>query len=1187
MRAPSAWFVRRSQACVLAAAALVAGLAVSPSALALELWELGSGDARFVTPASDPVETEDDTVYYRDSTGAEYEVRALGGLSVSCRPTPADPWRSITQSINLSLAEVPAVAGIVGDHLIAWLGRQNAPNWEAYVWDVRCADWYAGAPAVRAAFVALPAFEAPAAWGTAASTRPLRLRLTKGIFEFGGRACAGEQVALWCLDLAAPEDGFQILLEASDLPAQIDDGPQEQDYLLDLWHGQFADEWTPTVSWEFRGYRALPGGGAAIGAKVRLDNTTQGVPSIGPFEITWVLRLSPDGSITTRFEGAPRLTKGLAFSDSILQLPGIIGDAAEIHYDPTWDALWVGPVFGAQPSGLWYESEYEQGYFGFGYRILPLSEPGSGYLDLTDAWGRLDRCYQPFPTAPCGVNVMTGALTEFGDELRFRIPDPDGGNFGTYEFALELDRDAVDLDGDGLSRAEEAALGLSDYDADVDDDLVDDRLEMVTGTDPKVADNPVSLPAFPVSFIASPVLSYRLGVGEDFGTTEGVLWQGFGRFSSLLRSDGPLCRFDDGTSGCQTCRDASGEAEVQLCSDFRGEVTISHDGLWLVYTNKQSVERVDRATGAESTWITWDRVYPFYADILRGDTTQQLHFYPVDADNLWITNTWDGNDDRPDAVRVVHVDGAGTPRVNFDIPVEACAGGAYAAGAPCTEVPAFDVQPYRINGFSRWPINNEVQAFVGYHEQSGRMLLALGGKPESFLVGLDPTEPPIVFQRARELKHLVRDSYARALDADWGTLFPAFLHRLADGFYFTEVGLVGPRFERVPTNPWAPRVYPDSDLRFDGFWNDTILDQRGVEWVRYERRVSPGDTLLLQEGRNPNTGGDHGYMLYAIGPRGGANPLWEHARTDIEGPTGMHLAADGRLCVADRVGQRLIELAPEDASKVPTKVVRTTEGIDVIDCTYAGGTLQALLGGPPSVVPIEAGGNAGPPEPVSGTGEPAGFIDEPDGSYEIFWLDAASPVRGVFYDADGTRQTLNDGSANDPLHPEQKLSLNEGSVWRAALRPDGRLITLFATIRVHAFAPDEQLLALQPTYRDLDGTGLPVVFLDPSSAHHALAQVPGGSSLDPWTGLAPEGPPPPGPDGATAETDRDAGSADSDPSDADVSNGPDGADTASSPASSSSGCAGAQGGQGDSSALLLLTIALALALGRRINRAEP
>ena len=153
-------------------------------------------------------------------------------------------------------------------------------------------------------------------------------------------------------------------------------------------------------------------------------------------------------------------------------------------YDATLDALFVGPVEGIEFDARTFSIPGSGGnpgsssgqFVGLGFHVVPLGEEErgfSGVLSLTEL------LIARFPEAgwlPGTVNDLrfeatkTGALHMIWEQIR-------------YTFIL--DYDALDLDYDTLTRAEEVALGTSDYRADSDGDAVLDHIERrLFGTDP-------------------------------------------------------------------------------------------------------------------------------------------------------------------------------------------------------------------------------------------------------------------------------------------------------------------------------------------------------------------------------------------------------------------------------------------------------------------------------------------------------------------------------------------------------------------------------------------------------------------------------------------------------------------------------------------------------------------------------
>jgi MYXO-CTERM domain-containing protein len=1051
-------------------------LAASP-AQAGELWSLGGGDQAFVpVPVDDPIRVEQDVYYLADSSGAEYELMFLGTFSARCRPTPQDPWRSITSAAVGGGAgnNLKGTAGIVNDRLMGWYPRDAGSHWEMMIWDISCAELYEGAPEVRAPVSMRAVIEPAPHW------RPGRggvvFRPAEGIAVVAGRACAGDRQVLWCLD-DGPEPQLSLALVADTFSALLPEGVALMAPYVRL---EPLEE--PSESWQILARTALPEGGAVL-------VLSQGWGASQTASVQWVVRWDADDVLTPIFGPALRPP-----ADARAQRPAPLGLATEVHFDPQWQAVWVGPVTAWQPAGL-MRNGAEVGLHGFGYRVISLDGSGSGYLDLSPAWG------QPPERQP---HARIGAVSHFGGGLmRFRLPQSGpGGEVSRYGYELRLDRDSVDLDGDTLNQAMEAAAGTSDYHADTDADGVDDGMELIVGSDP-VGSAPLE-PALPEGLVPSPLLSARVGVDPStVGPTDGGVFNHTTMWprERSLNANAPLCRRDDsltcdgadGTAGVR-CVDAAGRTVADWCQDYYRAPVLSRDGRFMLITQQFRVDRLDLRTGARTVWFELDTVRPLLSDILDDQwATNQLLFYPIDEDRLFVTNTIDPFDALPNWTRVLFIDGSGRSRVIYDVFAESCDNAAAGTPGPgdCPDGRQWT------NPFGRvYNDSSGGQLVVGWHAATERLMIALGGMPESYLVGLREEAAPLVLQQSLLLKNFAIERFDQPFETVLPTVFPGFYGVMPDGRYHTQWGMVGPLFERAPDNPWLVDPPARSDLYFHVLWNGTITDQRGVEWVPRQRRVHPGDTLFL--GAVTITGREApAYMLYGIGPKGGANPLWDGVSDLIEGPTGMALAEDGRLCVADRVGQQLVELSPnDDGSDVPRVVARRSEG-DFIDCIYQGDTLLALLGDPPRVATVGREGVLSDPQPVVGAGEPAQLIATRDG-YEVFWLDPGSDLRGYVHTADGQRAEWRNGTVSDGQGGT--ISINEGSLVQAVERPDGQLVLAFSTVRSRPFGPDAPLLASAPTLANAAGTGGPLVFLSDTGPHQALAQVPGGSSLDPWTG---------------------------------------------------------------------------------------
>ncbi len=1124
-----------------------------------------------------------DAQFFTDSSGDQYYAVSR---YLSCRPTADDEWRIVAYESDMRFGEF--FAGPVGDAALFAVPKRFEERWNLQIWTADCSAVYDALPDTP---LGLPS----------EGTRPLESRpawrnLPAGINAFPfGRAFAldgdwcvgGMRQAVWCLDDAG--ETFEIVFDADRLPEQIPGAVEAMSsFVADLGF-DLADTAEPPQT-ALRAHLTLPDGRVAA-----LATWTQIYAACSPdgencfnlsFQLHWVVHLRRDGRAEVLFgpmhrydDLGPNATR-VPTTDP----PQVLGvDLDELHYDPVWDALWVGPVQGwnhsTRPAGE-YDCDIgvpsELGPVGGGYRIVPLDGAGSGYLDLSEAVvevlvpqeitgpvdmgpARCKRCVVRFRGVGGSEALVGGDLVLEVDGSR-----PNGEN-GPWMYRVHVDRDGVDLDSDTLTAAEEARLGTSDLDADSDDDGVTDGMEHRAGRDPAVADPPAH--AFPVALVPS-LLLFQLDADLGEGRIDANRYEFPISQNPVMKAGTPTCLWLGG--GAAGCVSADGRVLAEWIPDAPNRVEppgyVSADGRVAAVPMRDGVHRVDLETGADTVWLsqaTLNLLWPA-APTAANDavTAHGLFLFPVSADALLVYPRALPSTAAEHTYRLIRVDADGDPEVVLDMDAEIAAsdaGGALTAGPVDLCAQRLDVRPW-------------VRTGLGFHAASGRVLLGMSGNWDSYLVGLHPDDPAQVMQTTRTLLHREVDDYAAWPPTFGFRPFPDFFSPTADGGYFTGTSVLGPHLDHVPVNPWTYRMLTHAVAGISGQYPHAVtqtwthcghaqLDHLGIEWLALERRVNPGDTLLMGYGNNPNRHGLDGVMLWSIGPRGGANPLWERGRTDIVQATGIDLADDGTLCVADRGGQQLLELAPlGDGSRIPATEIRRETGLDVIDCYYDGDDLALLLGAPLRVEVIDrATGERSlveeltPPAPDQIA---ADLLDNGDGTYSVLWLEPGEGgLRGGTVLADGTLHAYLNGSLGDEF--DRPITLSGESLYRAVQRPDGNVIAVFSSAAAPPRPADRlesEALGREPMHVTITddrevfhaATVLTGYFEGTFGGGHGpftLAQVPGGEAVDPWTaepdracweveplGAADAGPDPDGGvgdagpnDGATADGDDGCG----------------------------------------------------------------
>ncbi len=667
-----------------------------------------------------------------------------------------------------------------------------------------------------------------------------------------------------------------------------------------------------------------------------------------------------------------------------------LSDATDLFYEPRLDALLVFPVYGRQVVQLGDRVQAD----GVSMLVIPLGDEPPAFMDLTAAVVPHLTC------SPAGCDEPRA--------LREGVALPDGTlRFGLLQGTVELSFDpaALDLDQDGLTAAEEAALGSSDYRLLSDGWLLNDALEArIAGTDPSdPTDDPARALPRERHYVVSGLIRRAL--------PEGVKWR-----TGVIRGGGiagPLCAFDP-----PVCITRDG-ARVALPAAVDGSYTKSQDGAWLI--SSDGGPTISTATGQ-------------IADDLPA------HVGPVvmvDAEHYYLGGARETGDWR--------VQSAGSTA--YDHEAARCD----SALGPCDPDPPVEPPP----NVQHTPADDVgIPRLVGYLPGAQRALMAVTGVWERFLVLIHPTEEPVVLARGRNLAAGWRDNglptwmvptpegdvlYAAGVsDGLNGTITVA---GLLDGWggvrgLSTVEGL---RHGQPPAVFWGEHIVVN-DVGNEAPW----------EIVRYEGGAQPGDVLILKDMAGIPPLLPRSTQLYRSGPRGGAAPQFSVTGLPFKDASGLDMRADGTVCIADRGYGNLVVQARGNADGwTPLGEARSASVQGIRDCLFdADGGVVVLTDLPtPRLVRFDDGLGTAPTLLEEFDGAPRALLRRADGAIEVD--DPAH--RGAVYLRDGRRVHVAmdwfvyvDGEAITQLKPPSSNYPVERQGWIKLIeRPDGLLVGVY------------------------------------------------------------------------------------------------------------------------------------------------
>lgn len=933
----------------------------------------------------------------------------------------------------------------------------------------------------------------------------------------GGGQCGVGPEGIGCADFSAEPPRFEMWATAAGLAARLPDGGFPQEVLA----ASPSLDQEGEITYALRDAQVLPDHRIAAILTASLPSR----PELRVF-VNWVILIDLAEDTVEALLEPDIQTLG---ASTIYEQP--LGSADSVHYDAEWHALWVGRVFRWQPSSFVLSIEdvgtvddvVTLGRTGMGYRIVPLDDPGdrrSGYFDMTNAMMWLNPCEndRQEDCVPFGRLVFSGVSDRAGG-VWFKP----GLNF--FPRALVFDRDAVDLDGDGLLRGEEVALGTSDFDVDSDDDGAFDHLEILVGRDPTTPDSP---PAEAKRILPSELLEGVPGPGPSDVTVG---------YSYAV--DAPYCEYGQRSSEGRRgrCLDLAGRVLAEWITDNALDTPIvSADGTFVLINRMGGLYQIDLATGEESLWISAADLHAQIGEDITGGPESGFgafqHWVPVNRSTLFYGTSFDRFSQvrKGRLPRYERMDGApGEPKIFttlFDTEHDFCDAHLVRCDVDpldhifegTQEGPGLGL-PYEYNYF--WTVS------MGWHHELRRFLVGIGGHQQSVILGfhLDPEVPPALLSRERGLYPLERPSWYTE-GWDWCSPFPGQVHALGEGLYRVG-GQVwrGAALEPVDVG-YAPGIVPQKTECGGGSVQPYIAEWGGPSFAGHigsslglmpvePLRVDPGDTLLISAVGNLPTGlpvdevqGQR--MLYALGPLAALRPVWDAPDPDLLRGTGLDVTPDFRVCVADRPGQQVIEYLPEPDTHRPTIRGRRITDVDAIDCLWWGDRLLILTG----EAVLEAD-EAGQLDLIATHGAeiPVDLLPGPDG-----WrvLDRGQPEApaGYIVGQDGALTpiaptALGIGAFNEEIRIEID-GRQPTTVFHAFERPDGTVLIAHSSTLPEVDPYGVEIFGIAQGVYMLDGRGGVRQIADPfryvggqvtsgELAFQVIGQVP-GDGPDVWDG---------------------------------------------------------------------------------------